>query len=447
MNTSISSVRRFRTGTCVRGFSLIELMIAILLGILVSIGLVTMFGATSKTNRVQDAMARMQENGRYAISRLNSDLRMAMHQPMSTGGYLSAAAGTNGAVNISMAPHVYVTSIPFPDGGVAADTTWTNTNWWALSPANFLKGFDCSTDPCSPTAPTLLPAMGTGVGDRVEGADVLLVRYLITDGWSNVHGEVNTLCNGPFLTSLTLNPITGGSYPSPTSNFQTDDLALLSSPGYSEIFQVTVAGNKLTPENVLSAGSVPCIASTSPMQVSLYNFSRDFATAIYWLKVVDDTNNPGHKVTALMRTPGDNTTTVAAAQELVRGVEGMKFRYGMQHADGSVVYLTANQVNAQSTATNCAPPPIEFQSTDNIPAANEFEPGCLWRSVKSVEADILVNSVDDMYDLVPADMAYQFNGSGMVVPPVTGNMPSGLLPGKVLRREFVSLVSVRNYNP
>ncbi|MEO7103478.1 MAG: PilW family protein [Gemmatimonadaceae bacterium] len=435
------------TGRIARGFSLIELMIAVLLGILISIGLVTLFGATNKTNRVQDAMARMQENGRYAVSRLNADLRMATRQPMGTGGWMSGPVGTNGAVNIAIAPHVYVTSIPFPDGAVAADAAWTNTNWWALSPVNFFKGFDCSTDPCSPTVPTLIPAMGTNVGDRVKGADVLLVRYLNTEGWSNAHGEVNTVCNLPFMTKLTLSPITSGLYPSPTSNFQTDDLALLASPGYTEIFQVDVAGNTLTPKNVLGGGSVPCIPSSAPIQVSLYNFSRDFVTAIYWLKVVDDTNHPGHKITALMRTPGDNTTTVGGAQELVRGVEGMKFRYGMQYANGNVAYLTASQVNAQSTATNCAPPPIEFQTAaGNIPAANEFEAGCLWRTVKSVEADILVNSVDDM-DLAPADMAYQFNGSGIDVPPTTGNMPSGLPPGKVLRREFVSLVSVRNYNP
>jgi len=59
-----------------KGFTLIELMVALTLGLLLSIGIVTLFGATSKTNKVQDSLARLQENGRYAMTRMNADLRM-----------------------------------------------------------------------------------------------------------------------------------------------------------------------------------------------------------------------------------------------------------------------------------------------------------------------------------------------------------------------------------
>ncbi len=52
-----------------RGFSLIELMVAMFLGIIVSAGIITLFTSTSKANRVQAQLARMQEQGRFAVAR------------------------------------------------------------------------------------------------------------------------------------------------------------------------------------------------------------------------------------------------------------------------------------------------------------------------------------------------------------------------------------------
>jgi len=58
----------------------------------------------------------------------------------------------------------------------------------------------------------------------------------------------------------------------------------------------------------------------------------------------------------------------------------------------------------------------------------------------------LFNTIDDVTVMSPQDMAYWYSidgGSGPVAPAAT--MPvSGLAPGRMIRREFVSLVSVRN---
>ena len=123
-----------------RGFTLVELMVAIMLGILVSIGLVTLFSATSKANRVQDALAQLQENGRYAINRLNYDLRLESRQLMSASGFLASAPGTNGAVNPVLAPQVYVGDLPFPGWRPwrAADLgCWRHDVVVAIEPAVF----------------------------------------------------------------------------------------------------------------------------------------------------------------------------------------------------------------------------------------------------------------------------------------------------------------------
>src|SRR4051812_40813975 len=94
-----------------RGFSLIELMVALTLGLLISLGLIALFQATSKTNRVQEGMAEMQENGRYAVTRVNYDLRLASRQVMNASGYSSPASPNT---SVLQAPNVFYAKIPFP---------------------------------------------------------------------------------------------------------------------------------------------------------------------------------------------------------------------------------------------------------------------------------------------------------------------------------------------
>src|SRR5690348_1040974 len=102
---------RMTTVRAARGFTLIELMVAIVLGLLLSFGIVQLFGATGKTRRVQDAMSTVQENGRYAISRLNADLRMVAYQKLNASGFVNsipnAAANPSGVGTQTLAPTVY----------------------------------------------------------------------------------------------------------------------------------------------------------------------------------------------------------------------------------------------------------------------------------------------------------------------------------------------------
>ncbi|HGX92941.1 MAG TPA: prepilin-type N-terminal cleavage/methylation domain-containing protein [Candidatus Tenderia sp.] len=60
-----------------RGLSLIELMISITIGLIIAAGIMQIFISNKQTYRVQEGMARMQENGRFAIDLLSRDLRMA----------------------------------------------------------------------------------------------------------------------------------------------------------------------------------------------------------------------------------------------------------------------------------------------------------------------------------------------------------------------------------
>jgi len=66
-----------RGKTSHRGFSLVELMVAMTIGLIILLALGRLFVGTKKSYNTQDALARMQENGRIAMHLLIRDVRMA----------------------------------------------------------------------------------------------------------------------------------------------------------------------------------------------------------------------------------------------------------------------------------------------------------------------------------------------------------------------------------
>jgi type IV pilus assembly protein PilW len=59
-----------------RGFGLIEIMVAMVIGLIVSLGIVQVFIASKGTYQTQNASARMQEDARFILSKLIQEIRM-----------------------------------------------------------------------------------------------------------------------------------------------------------------------------------------------------------------------------------------------------------------------------------------------------------------------------------------------------------------------------------
>lgn len=74
------------------GFGLVEIMIAMTLGLLLLAGLYQVYLANKTTFRTQQALARLQENTRYVVQTLSHDLRMA--------GYAGCVRLDNLTVNV-----------------------------------------------------------------------------------------------------------------------------------------------------------------------------------------------------------------------------------------------------------------------------------------------------------------------------------------------------------
>lgn len=79
MNTllSVQSRRRFKGQERQSGFTLIEMMIAITIGLGILAGLVGVLASTSSNSRTNDRTSELMSNGRYALNTLKQELRQA----------------------------------------------------------------------------------------------------------------------------------------------------------------------------------------------------------------------------------------------------------------------------------------------------------------------------------------------------------------------------------
>jgi type IV pilus assembly protein PilW len=135
-----------------RGLSLVELMVGLAIGLVLTLGLFTLISSQSSAFKTQDDFARMQENGATALRYIGDSVRMAgfygyTNDPATVdtivGGVNTAAGGDCGsATNLpttNWALNVAVPVYGFPDDG---STGLTSANVNAILPcilaANFL---------------------------------------------------------------------------------------------------------------------------------------------------------------------------------------------------------------------------------------------------------------------------------------------------------------------
>ncbi len=439
-----------------RGVTLIELMVAMVLGLLVAGGIVTVFSSTSSSNKAQTQLARLQEEGRFAITRLSDDLRMANGLYCSNTGGVAKPGASGTLLDQLRSPTVYATDLIGAAGAVSGAFGDITTAWgsgayptkpvdaYSMPSFLYMRGYDCNMTACAPVNPSVagLPAMGLTDGLRVKGADVITVRYVNSSrGWSI--GEPGGSTIAASASSGTINSIAIVKLPGEpdVADFASGDLAMLADCSNAQIFALgSVAGGVLT---VAGGANVTTSAPTTPLPETaprLFDVNRDFQTVTYYLQVVSVNNDTKAPFTgALMRrVNGGDLAHGGSDEELVRGVERLDFRYGVQDVTGNTTFLKANEVD---TGTNC--PPQEFKAVTNA--------GCLWRAVKSIEVSLLMDGQVPLYTLAGSDTMYAYSADtnpGLLLPSGHNIKPSAQgFPDQLLRREFTTLVAVRNFNP
>ena len=95
-----------------RGLSLIELMVALTIGSLLIIGAVSVYVQSRTTYRINETVARMQENARYAMSLMEPDIRLANHWGLMSDPLL--ITGTVGNLPIAVPAAAQACGATFP---------------------------------------------------------------------------------------------------------------------------------------------------------------------------------------------------------------------------------------------------------------------------------------------------------------------------------------------
>lgn len=147
-----------------RGLSIIELMVALVLGMLVVVGVGSAFVSTRQIARTTDSLGQLQDSMRTSHELLARDLREAGGNPcdvsLLTANVLNAAQGASPA-------------------------------WWA-NWAEQLRGFDGAD--AFAGAP-----IGTGVAQRVAGTDAVMAKFVVD------LGDLTVTAHDPATATLTVN--------------------------------------------------------------------------------------------------------------------------------------------------------------------------------------------------------------------------------------------------
>lgn len=271
-----------------KGFSLVELMIAITVGLAMMAGVMKIFINTKNNYRVQDEMSSVQENGRFAIDFIGKELR--------TGGFLGCASskGVNPNTNNS---------------SLSTDLSSM------LNSGKTIRGYEFSA---GDTLPSLIPANGTFTAmtaftaPPIVGTDIIIIQrandcgaYLST-AMATTASDVIVLPN--------------------SCSFATGDFMIISSCSNVDVFKTSnVTGTTIKHANPL--------AVVYPSSAQIYKY---IGTAFYIAMGSD-----GRR--ALWRhIQGQDP------QELVPGVENLQIIYGEDTDNDSVAnrYVNANQVTA-----------------------------------------------------------------------------------------------------
>jgi type IV pilus assembly protein PilW len=451
----MSFQRRMPVNARAGGFSLIELMVTLVISSIVILGLVSLITAIGIANRTQDGLARLQENGRFAMQRIASDLRVAATQHCSSFDNNASilAAGGSTYTTIQRAARAYfpmdtIPNLGFGPTGLAPP--------YLISPRFMLSGHECDGAACTPALnapnrgvnrlPPLIPNAGNTNGRRALGSDVLTVRYLAGNGMRILAQSGHQ--PGGAVAEVVLENEPADLLASGFTTMAANDPVWVSDCSSVELFRGTLQGANV----VRMTGNT---APTGNLQMRSLDIGRDarafhllnaLRTVSYYLQLKTDPRNPGRLISVLMRKEGINV-----AQELVEGVERLDFLYGVDDALGRTRFLTATEVDALGGVGADCPAFIPGTLPDPGPGANES--GCGWRAVRSIEVYMLVNTVEDLSSTDDDEFRYSWlnggapNAAGTFEnPQALGTLRNGLPPGRMLRREFRNLVSLRGYN-
>lgn len=273
-----------------RGFTLVELMVALVLGLILTGGVINIYISSKQTYRMQDNQSRLQENGRFALQYLAKDIRMA--------GYM-------GCNNFSaITPNIISTS------PVAQ----------AFSTSTIIQGYDAGAWPAVPAAfPFAQPA------NYAAGTSVVVVNFAISSG---------------IFVVAPMPPDAASIFVSPNTVFKQNDIVFITDCSSADVFGITNNTSGGGPSMTLTHGA----SNNSPAPPALSKqygtdaMALKFQTDMFYIGYIAGTTCP----CALYR------QTLSGTDRLVDNVQDMQISYGVDTNGDSAAdeYLPAAAVGA-----------------------------------------------------------------------------------------------------
>jgi len=367
------------------GVSLIELMIAMLIGLVLILGLVQVFGASRQAYQLSQGIARNQENGRFAVDFLSRDLRMAGHTGCVNDQQLltSNAAGKPIGGNIRS---LFLSETDRNADNVAA----------APFPLRFdvaIQGFDANgTEPTDTLAVATIPANG-GAADwtpalpaelaalaPVAGSDIVVLRY-----FSPEETKIQGFFPGGSPAVTYPDEGIAGSTRVATGGH---GLYAVADCGGATVFQATaapgntgmnvdVAGKNVSALNFV--GTYDGAPAYSAGQASLFRAE----SVVYYVRKNDVDQTPS-LYRAHWEAAPDGTLS-AVQEELVEGVESLQLLYGQDSA--ALTSMPSGYITKSYSAADIG---------DATQAAR-------WRRIGSVQIGLLVRGGSERASSEQAD--------------------------------------------
>lgn len=282
-----------------KGFSLIEIMIAIVISAILLLGATGMFISNKRIYREQNAIGRLQENARFAMEMLIKDIRRA--------GYLGCADDPS-QVNNNLAP-IGVTDL--------------------LNFSNPVEGSEAAGN-WQPSTSTEITGSILPIGNMQTRPDGITVRFLAPIQTNQIKFTTAQVVSGTNPIPVTCPGADCTSNPTVVTN---DDIAL-SDCAATDIFRLSgVTATTLT--------HAPNLSRTfdDKSQLSFYTATR------YYIGQGGN-DNAGNPIPSLFRytyTPASGLTS----QLLIEGVENMQLLYGV---DNNADTIADSYVDAANVA-------------------------------------------------------------------------------------------------
>ena len=302
-----------------RGVTLIELMLAMAIGLIIMLGVGTVYSNSKKTYRVQEEFSRMQENGRFALEYIARFVRGA--------GYAGCASGLSAVTNDLNDPDALEWGFSTGIEGYEAQNTGPNESFTLDASPTYTANQSAST--WTTSGGTTLAATTSNNNNSffvAEHSDVLVSRSADGNGveLKESHPSANLEM---YLVSEEANACPGNK--PKLSGLCPGDVVMLSDCKKSVVFQATNvtkngSGSSATARVVHSAGSSPG-NNTTAWGTPTPGEERDFEQGAEMMKVSSKAFYVGQGVNgpALFMKQGNG-----AGQEIIDGVESLQVLYG-----------------------------------------------------------------------------------------------------------------------